>query len=308
MERLFWIALPASVLLASTAMADPGPDTSQLGFYGDGDIELEYSFSDDATSTARGTRIDARVGYHAWNTGQFGIGAEAAMQYSNIPGVATLDSLSAIVYAQSSLGTFSLGAPTAVSEDFGPETVFDRSVIGTFLHVGANIGPQVANQAYDGFVPGVRFDGEHSGVTYALSYHDYPNSGGVNGLSMAASYDYGFVTISGETAVLQAASGSVRSYSLAADADLGAMTASFEFTSTDVLTGLRVVTIDGSYQVTDALTVSAGRREYDLPVPGPDSAWLLEAEYNLSPSAYVSASAGQTFGISEANIGIGLEF
>ena len=134
--------------------------------------------------------------------------------------------------------------------------------------------------------------------------HHFAEGDEFSGVSGAASYTGGFFTITGEANYLESNGGDFHSVSLAAESSFGPFGSSFEVFNNDG--DFNVYTIEGSYAVNQQFGVAAGVREFDI--SGPNTAWLVEAEYGFGNGAFLNAAAGRSLGNGEASVGVGLEF
>lgn len=296
----------AALLVASApAFADPGPEDGQTGGYATGVVELEYNFNDDYYQGFLG-RADARAGVLNAGNGALQFGFELGIDAYDLEGRIDLTGLQAIGYAVTDIGTFSVGAPFSVDADFGPETVFDRSVMNYVIMSEAQGSAQTLIQNEPGLTPGGRYDGSFGAVDVGLSFHEFNQERDGTAIVGAASYSGSFFTLTGEAGYFDLADANFDMFSLSAESNYGPIGGSIEVSSID---GDRVIyTLEGSYAVSDQFAVAAGLKELDLSGGGPDTSWLVEAQYGFGNGAFISATGGRTLGNGEAAVGVGLEF
>lgn len=293
------------LFMGAPVLADPGPGDGQTGLYYDGVAELEFSLSNDVVDRGDlGGRIDARVGLLGAGDGPVQFGFELGAEGHDFEGANNLIGIEAIGYMVTDFGTFSIGAPFSADAGFGPETLFDRTVITSLLLPQANISPQLFLQAEEQLVPGARYDGAIGPVDVALSFHEFTQDFDFTAVSGAASYQISFVTLTGTANYFFTDSDDVHTLGLAAESNFGPLGGVIEVQSVDGED--YVLTLEGSYDVSDSFSVAAGLTELDR--SGPDTSWLVEAEYGFGNGTFISATAGRTLGNGEAAVGIGLEF
>lgn len=299
-----------SVLLCVVSMpvvADPGPGNGQAGLYYDGVAELEYSFSDDLIDRGLLGRLDARVGYLGPDFGRLQFGGELGVDAYDIEGSGDLTALQAIGYVVTEFGTVSIGQPFSADADYLPETLFDRSVLNYLALAVARPDVRLITQLTDDPVPGLRYDGQFGNFSGGLSFHSFTEGDGATAVSAAANYDFSLFTLSAAVNRVETDAGDdFSSWSIATEGGYGPFGGLLEVSNFDGDT--TAYTVEGTYTVNDRFAVGVGLTEFDFTGGGPDTSWLVEAEYGFNNGAFINATAGRTFGNSEANVGIGLDF
>ena len=290
---------------AGAAHADPGLGIGQSGPYVSGELELEFSLSDDITDDLLGGRIDARAGVQAPGNG-LTYGVELGVDAYDIPGATHLLGLQAVGFATGTFGTISLGAPFAAETDYGPDTVFDRTVLNTLALTTVRPTPESVLRALGEPNPGIRYDGGFGNLSVALSYHNITGGPDLSAVSGVASYEGTFFTVTSEIGYVETSVSDLYTVNLAAESGVGPWGGVIEVLNIDG--DDYIYTVEGSYAVNDRFSVSAGLRELDLTTGGPDTSWLVEAEYGFGNGAFISATTGRTLGNQEAAVGLGLEF
>jgi len=294
------------VVTTGMAGADPGPQDGSPGAYFGGVAELEFNLSDDFTDELLGGRADVRAGFLNQSSGTVQLGFEIGIDAYDIAGAPRLTAWQAVGYAVTSAGTFSIGAPLAAEADFGPETVFDRTVINRILLIEDRPTPESVILDFADPVAGLRYDGQFGPVSVAVSAHEFIQADDLSAYSAAASFEGSFFTLTGQAGLVDGPADRTQTFSLAAESQYGPVGGAVEILSIEG--DQYIYTIEGSYAVDDRFAVAVGLQELDLDRGGADTSWLVEAQYGFATGAFISATAGRTLGNGEAAVGIGLEF
>ena len=305
MKRVVSLAGGLCLGMAGAALSDPGLGIGEAGPYTHGELELEFNLSDDLTDDLLGGRIDARAGFQAAGNG-LNYGVELGIDAYDIPGTPHLVGWQAVGFATGTFGTVSLGAPFAAETDYGPDTVFDRTVLNTLALTPARPTPETVLRALGEPNPGIRYDGGFGNLSVALSYHSITGGQDLSAVSGVASYEGSFFTVTSEIGYLETTATDLYTVNLAAESAIGPWGGVIEVLNIDG--DDYIYTLEGRYTVNDRFAVSAGLRELDFTTGGPDTSWLVEAEYGFGNGAFISATTGRTLGNQEAAVGLGLEF